>query len=341
MSENIWDEVRLLRYINDEIEESLNLDYKAAGSLDKRPEKKTEISKDVSAMANSAGGIIIYGLSEYQNKAKSHLAEKLSPIDRTQYSKEWLEQIINSNIRPKIDGIIIHSIQLNSGADDVAYVVEIPASTTAHQATDKKYYKRYNFESIAMEDYEIRDVMGRNQYPKIELEFKIEISTVNVNSAYWNIGMDKSPEYRDIFKIRARATNIGNTYAQYIQAFFVIPSDFLPTYHDRISGSDGAPKQYISYYKNQIAQYTFTIDNMVKDYLGKSPMDSAYIKRYEPLLPKLSRWLSTEQLSNDFEKLDIEDLIIEWITYADNAPPNRGIVLGKDIAIIDSRQKEE
>src|SRR5688572_4036475 len=94
-----WDEARLMQYITDGIEESLNLDYKAAASLSRDDKKKIEITKDVSAMANSAGGVIIYGISEFQDKARSHLPEKLDPVDRTLISKEWLEQVI-SNIRP-------------------------------------------------------------------------------------------------------------------------------------------------------------------------------------------------------------------------------------------------
>lgn len=39
--------------------------------------------------------------------------------------------------------------------------MNIPKSNTAHQAFDKKYYKRYNFESVAMEDYEIKDIINR------------------------------------------------------------------------------------------------------------------------------------------------------------------------------------
>lgn len=46
----------LQNLIDSEVEENLNLDYKAAGALEKNPKKKDEVSKDVSAMANSAGG---------------------------------------------------------------------------------------------------------------------------------------------------------------------------------------------------------------------------------------------------------------------------------------------
>ena len=52
---NVWDQARVQQYIDDGVEESLNLDYKAAGALAKTDGKRKEITKDVSAMANSEG----------------------------------------------------------------------------------------------------------------------------------------------------------------------------------------------------------------------------------------------------------------------------------------------
>src|SRR5687767_3949320 len=123
----IWNEAEIQRYIDDEEEESLELDYKAADALAKTDGKKTEMTKDVSATANSAGGIIIYGLREHPTAR--HKVEKFDPIDRTQFSKEWLEHVIN-NIRPRLTNVIIHPVTLASGANHVAYVVEIPQSNT-------------------------------------------------------------------------------------------------------------------------------------------------------------------------------------------------------------------
>lgn len=50
--------------ISSRTEESLNLEYKRAAALDKEDKQKNEISKDVSAMANSAGGKILYGVKK-------------------------------------------------------------------------------------------------------------------------------------------------------------------------------------------------------------------------------------------------------------------------------------
>lgn len=152
------------------MEECLTLEYKGANALQKTDGKQKDITIDISAIANADGGILIYGISEYDEKDKRHLPEKLDAIDRKQYSKEWLEQVIN-NIRPRIEGLIIHPVDLDTGANDVAYVVEIPKGNTAHQAKDHRYYLRYNFQSVPMEDYQIRDVMHRGTKPDVSVKF--------------------------------------------------------------------------------------------------------------------------------------------------------------------------
>ncbi len=168
----MWNEDKLLSYIADQAEESLTLDYKAAKALEKNDRARIQIAKDVSSFANSAGGIIIYGISEHKDASLQHLPERIDPIDRTQFSKEWLEHVISS-IQPRLGDVIIHPVPLSSSANHCCYVVEIPPSSTAHQASDGRYYKRYNFESVRMSDYEIRDLMNRNQSPKVDAKMRL------------------------------------------------------------------------------------------------------------------------------------------------------------------------
>jgi hypothetical protein len=53
-------------------------------------------------------------------------------------------------------------------------VVVVPQSFRApHQASDKRFYKRFNFQSVAMEEYEIRDVSRRAEAPDLSLSFDI------------------------------------------------------------------------------------------------------------------------------------------------------------------------
>lgn len=169
----MWTLQKIEQYIVDGIEENIHLDYKGAGSISKVKDKKKEISKDVSAFANSDGGVIIYGVREFDEVGKTHLPEKIDPVDANEFSKEWLEQIINSTISPTILNVLITPIQVGIKEDNqVIYVVKIPKSNTAHQMNDKRYYRRYNFQSIAMEDWEIKDIINRLSKTQFKLHFK-------------------------------------------------------------------------------------------------------------------------------------------------------------------------
>ena len=176
-----WTEAKIQNFIKSEIEESLTLEYKSGEALEKTEHKKREITKDVSAMANSDGGLLIYGIRESSEAERRHLPDIVVPVDRSEYPREWLEQVINS-IRPRIDSIVIHSVNLKSGENEVVYVVEIPQSNTAHQANNHRYYKRFNFQSVPMEDYEVRDVMFREQTPEVIIRFLIEAKSISAEN---------------------------------------------------------------------------------------------------------------------------------------------------------------
>ena len=151
--------------IDNEAEESVHLDFKAAGALSKDDKKKTEIAKDVSAFANSDGGIIVYGIEEQEHKAHA-----LSYIDGNTYTKEWLEQVIQDNIQRRIEGLEIFPIREDSDITKTIYVVKIPrSSNTPHMSADKCYYKRNNFRSVKMEEYEVRDLFYRESTPNLKI----------------------------------------------------------------------------------------------------------------------------------------------------------------------------
>ncbi|MEM7802301.1 MAG: ATP-binding protein, partial [Chloroflexota bacterium] len=126
-----WDQTELQRYIDESIEESLTLDYKSGEALRRDANRTKEVAKDVSAMANSAGGLIIYGIAEDQNGNRFRPAGFVE-VDRRICSKETLEQIISSNIQPRISGIKIYPVPIGKDPNKVAYVVSIPQSDTVH-----------------------------------------------------------------------------------------------------------------------------------------------------------------------------------------------------------------
>lgn len=304
-----WDIKTIESYIDNQVEENINLDYKAADALQKTDGKKKEISKDVSALANAAGGTIIYGVKEFAESAKRHLPEKIDPLLRTDISKEWLEQVINTNIQPKVEGIIITPVTVDDSKGTVVYVVEVPQSTTAHQAIDKKYYKRYNFESVPMEDYEIRDIMSRLKHPEVTLEFVLECKRSIV---------EFSPHKRlpqDEFTLRVAIRNKGKVVANYVNYYLELPESILA---DGDSLSDSETQQG---YKN------FYGENTVRDVVDLQSAFPHPIKKYgpsrfDPVLPGTKSRSETISLNKN---LDIEEEL-HWTIYADNAEMKTGSI---------------
>jgi predicted HTH transcriptional regulator len=92
-ADDSWDQKKLKALIEQKIEESLNLEFKDGAALENTDAKKREITKDVSAFANSDGGTLIYGISQFQDSGKEHLAEKISPVKRETFLKNGLSRL--------------------------------------------------------------------------------------------------------------------------------------------------------------------------------------------------------------------------------------------------------
>jgi hypothetical protein len=155
----------LQQLVDDGTDESLTLDYKASSSLTRDSTESNEMCKDVSALANSAGSRIIYGVEEDR---KIHKPMRIDEgVRDPKITRDWIIQILNSRVRPRMEGIAIEEIPLDKG---LGFVITVPPTVTfPHQAPDKKYYKRYGTESAPMDDYEIRDIMNRSTVPVLSV----------------------------------------------------------------------------------------------------------------------------------------------------------------------------
>lgn len=301
----------LLALITAQVEESTHIEFKRGINKDDG-NWRNELAKDISAMANSDGGVIIYGIEEKKIGGLS-VADKIMPI--TNIKLETFDQIVNSKIQPIIKGIEFITISIPEH-DGLVYVVRVPKSDTAHQNLySHQYHKRRNVIVEPMEDYEIRDTMNRSKFPKIDLEFSIEkqrfitrkLKTFEIGHSF--IGSKPTPKYEETIKDRffliIRFVNKGNLYAKYINAFVEIPCRILKE-HETDDYSE-----------------TFVLNNTQRDVVGMDYNRPKYgSSRYDPLLPGLSCRAETIELElPDYRKEDfLKDVVIKYSVFADNAP---------------------
>jgi len=166
--------------IANKVEEDYQLEYKGSNALGNSDGKKAEIAKDVSAMANANGGTIFYGIKEDES---NRIPTEIDAVIAKKFSKDTLDQIISSNISPKIQ-VSINPIEIDN--ESVVYAVDVPQGNTAHQSTkSRRYYKRSNTTIEPMLDYEIRDLM--NRYQKPELRPCFEASVIKMSQSWLSI----------------------------------------------------------------------------------------------------------------------------------------------------------
>jgi hypothetical protein len=166
---------------NTHAEEGLRLEFKACNELRKgvkrregpltKDEIAAELSKDVSSFLNADGGTIVYGINERKDRKISR-AESLDVANAFQPTEklgtEWLTQMLRSHISPPPSNLEVYRIFLDGTPDSSWFlVVEIPAGQIAYQANNKVFYKRVGSTSAPMEQYEVADVMRREQGPSI------------------------------------------------------------------------------------------------------------------------------------------------------------------------------
>ena len=145
--EVVYADIEMLK--DNKIEESQVLDYKANYAESK--DHENNLLKEITSFSNSSGGFLIYGIEE---TGRGGYPSEIVGID-SNINLERLEQIIISNIRPRIS-VKFRKIPIPE-SEQIILIIFIPEGQNQpyYNNRSNKYYKRYNFEAKEMDEHEI------------------------------------------------------------------------------------------------------------------------------------------------------------------------------------------
>ena len=157
----------LTTFLEQQVGEGLTLDYKRQLSDSSR--SRGELCRDVSALANSQGGIIVYGVDEHGSDRPPVLpphgtARRVA----NQAVEEWAAQVLRDGVQPRMD-VESLAFEMPDDPERCLLVIRTAASPLApHMVTLKgdnryygRFYRRSNYENRIAEEYEVREMLER------------------------------------------------------------------------------------------------------------------------------------------------------------------------------------
>lgn len=147
-----WTDATVQQLVTDQIPESLTVEFKRDLPV-ATPSEKREVAKDISAMANSAGGWIVYGVDEQQGPNGIKVAAAMSPLTQPADAAHRIDDIIAGSVTPRPQ-FRVREIAATGG---IFVVVRVTASTDdLHMVTDNRFYRRSEQGARPMTEPEVR-----------------------------------------------------------------------------------------------------------------------------------------------------------------------------------------
>jgi hypothetical protein len=165
-------------FVSESKAEDLYLDFKRKSNANiaaLNDDDKKNLSKAMSGFANSAGGIIVWGVIAERGGNDPELpdvAKSLAPIKNLDAFHSNLNDLLQLATKPTVAHARNVKVSVPSPMEGyvVTYVPEVENPPYRAEWSGRHYYKRAGSRFYEMEPFDIRDVVSRGRYPKIEIQ---------------------------------------------------------------------------------------------------------------------------------------------------------------------------
>jgi len=297
------------------------------------------LSVQVSAMANSGGGTIVFGMTDPTDLSEREVdVGGVSLSLKGRNTKEWLEDVIPHLVEFPLNGFSVFALTRESGAPSVEdgrglILVHVNDSSEApHQARDNKYYIRVGGKSRPAGHRIVSDIFNRGSHAEFEVNLSLCSETwIPQDPMGIPMPMGGKPKPKRSVDLVFAATNTGAVYAQFIRVRVFLPEQFVSRDNrddDSLTVIDG--KKY----------YEFEKTNQKRDVVGRTMGYPKYGSSwFDPLLPGLFRtWKFS--MNTRLAPKHIKDECLYWSIHADSAPVTKGKIALADIEF-DVRDEHE
>jgi hypothetical protein len=150
-------------------EEHLHLDFKSVSNANLRGnDDKRNLAKCLSGFANSSGGIIVWGVDARKNAQGIDCASAPAEIAPVRLFLSRLNELTGDAVSPIVDGIRHKAIETTQDRGfAVTLVPESESGPYMAKLGEDRYYKRSGGSFYRMEHFDLEDMFGRRQKPRL------------------------------------------------------------------------------------------------------------------------------------------------------------------------------
>jgi len=180
-------------------EESVQLEFKESSGKGGRfsNEDKKNLGKELSAFANSNGGIIIWGIKTEKSDANLDRAASVEPVENISKFYSEAKRLCAEYLAPKHDDIRVIMASSNTKVDAGFLCIDVTRSDRRPHMSlakdDKRYYKRIQDSAYVMEHFDVEDQMSRKQTASVDFVRRFSLLmksgsliTVGIQVHLWN-----------------------------------------------------------------------------------------------------------------------------------------------------------